>query len=141
MSIWWKLGGMAVALVAAYFLVTMYGSARYKQGKADEAAAWTQLAVKAEKEKLAAYQRGVASVIGADKQYIETIREKLVPVTKTIIERSTEYAQTDDGASLCLPSNRVRELEAFTGGLFSTAATTASSAESAVPADALGEER
>lgn len=128
---------MAVALVAAYFLITMYGSARYKQGKADEASAWTQKIVEAEREKLSAYQAGVASVIDADKQYIETVREKIIPVTKTIIERATEYAQTPDGASICLAPDRVSELQAFSRGLFSTTAASASSTDTTVPTDTL----
>lgn len=138
MSIWWKLGGVAVALVAAYFLVTMYGGARYKQGKADEASAWTQKIVEAERGKLASYQAGVASVMGADKQYIETVREKIIPVTKTIIERSTDYAATADGASICLPADRVRELEAFSSGLFSSTTPAAGGTDTSVPSNALG---
>lgn len=141
MSLWWKLGGVAIGLVAAYFLITMYGSARYKSGKADERTAWTQELVKAEKEKLVAYQAGVASVMNADKQYIETVREKIIPITKTIIERATAYAQTPDGASLCLPTERVSELEAFTSGLFAPATVTSSGVIGTVPTNPLGEER
>lgn len=124
MSLLWKLGGMAVALAAVYFLITMYGGARYKQGKADEASAWTQALVDAERGKLAAYQNGVASVMNADKQYIETVRETVIPVTKTIIERASSYAQTADGAGICLDAERVFGLEQTTGSLFSTPTAT-----------------
>lgn len=138
MSIWWKLGGVVVGLLAAYFLVTMYGSARYKSGKSDERALWTQELVKAEKGKLEAYQAGVASVMEADKQYIETVRERIVPITKTIVERSTEYAQTPAGASICLSSDRVRGLEALTSELFPAATTPTGSAATALLTDGLG---
>lgn len=142
MSLLWKIGGVAVALVAAYFLITMYGGARYKQGKADEASAWTEKLVAAERQKLTAYQAGVASVMGADKQYIETVREKVVPVTRTIVERATGYAQTTDGAALCLPAERVHLLEQSTGSLFDTATSTPTGGvASAMLTDGLGEER
>jgi hypothetical protein len=141
MSLLWKLGGVAVALVAAYFLITMYGGARYKAGKADEAAAWQVKVAEAERGKLTAYQAGVASVMGADKQYIETVRERVVPVTERIIERAAEYAQTPDGASICLTADRVRELEAFSTGLFTPSAADAVSIVDGLHSDGVGEER
>lgn len=142
MSLLWKIGGVAVALVAAYFLITMYGGARYKQGKADEAAAWTDKLIVAERQKLTAYQAGVASVMDADKQYIETVREKVVPVTKTIIERATGYAQTPDGAGICLTAERVLGLEQTTGSLFDAATPTSTSGiADPLLTDAVGEER
>lgn len=142
MSLLWKIGGMAVALLAAYLLITMYGGARYKQGKADEAQIWTNITLTAERGKLRAYQDGVASVLGADKQYIETVREKLVPVTKTIIERSADYARTPDGAGICLTTERVLGLEQATSSLFDTpTSSTSGGVDAEMLADALGEER
>lgn len=137
MSLLWKLGGVAIALVAAYFLVTMYGGARYKQGKADEASAWSAKVIEAERDKLAAYQQGVASVQRAEVTYHETIRDRIVPVTRTMIERAAAYAQTPDGASLCLPAERVSWLEQARGTLFPPAASApASSGAGAVSANA-----
>jgi hypothetical protein len=126
MSLLWKLGGVAVALIAAYFLVTMYGSARYRQGKSDSDVAWSQNVIEAEKQKLIAYQDGVNSVHSAEVTYHETIRDRIIPVTKTIVERATEYAQTADGASVCLPVERVRLLDNARSALFpaTTAPTT-----------------
>lgn len=119
MTSWlWKIGGVAVALIAAYFLVTMYGGARYKQGKADSDFAWGQKVIQAEKEKLTAYQAGVASVNLAETGYHETVREKIIPITKTIIERSTEYARTPEGAAICLSPERVQLLAGARSALF-----------------------
>lgn len=121
MTLLWKLGGVAVALLAAYFLVTMYGGARYKQGKADSDFLWSQKVIKAEKGKLVAYQAGVASVNRAEGVYHETIRDRIIPVTKTIIERSTEYAQTPAGATVCLSPERVQLLAGTRSALFPAA--------------------
>lgn len=118
MTLLWKLGGVAVALLAAYFLVTMYGGARYKQGKADSDFAWGQKVIQAEKDKQVAYERGVASVARAESTYHETVRTQIIPVTKTIIERSTQYAATPEGAAICLSSERVRLLDASRSALF-----------------------
>lgn len=118
MGLLWKLGGVAIALAAAYFLVTMYGGARYKQGSADSDRAWSQKVIAAEREKLVAYQQGVASVQAADASYIETIRERVVPLTRTIVERTTAYAQTPAGATQCLAPDRVLWLEQARGSLF-----------------------
>lgn len=128
-----------MALAAAYFLITMYGSARESKGHSDEAALWSGVVVKAEQDKLKAYQQGVQSVINADVHYTETIREKLVPVTKTIVERATQYAATPDGSSVCLNAERVLGLESSLSTLFppATAAITGS-VEPTVSADAVG---
>jgi hypothetical protein len=123
MNLWWKLGGVAVMLLAAYFLVTMYGGARYKQGQADSDSAWSAKVIQAEKEKLAAYQAGIASVGVAENTYHETVREKLIPITKTIVERAVEYAQTPEGSSICLPIERVRSLDETRSALFPPAST------------------
>lgn len=139
MTIWWKLGMGAVALAAAFLLVTMYGGVQYKRGRADEASAWTAKQVLAEKAKLVAYQKGVETILNSDKSYIETVREKLVPFTKTIIERSTDYAKTPDGQLLCLPPERVLWLDQATANLFDPpATTTASGTHDALSTDALG---
>ena len=139
MNIWWKLGGAAVILAAAFLLVRMYGSGQYKRGKADERIVWSERILVAERRAAKQYQAGVQAVLNADKQYIETIREKVVPITKTIIERSTEYAQTPEGASICLPADRVHELESFTSGLFAT--TPSELLDAVVSANSVGEER
>lgn len=107
-----------MVLVAAYLLVTMYGGSKYKQGRADEATAWAKVVAEGEKQKLIAYQDGVASVGRAETVYHETVRDRIIPVTKTLIERVTEYAQTADGAELCLPVERVRLLDETRGALF-----------------------
>lgn len=103
-------------MLAAFGLVVwFYGRAQYRAGKSDgtsaERSLWQDQVVSAEKAKLAGYQQGVASVINSDARYIETIRTKVVPVTERIIERSTAYAATPDGALLCLTPDRVRGLE------------------------------
>lgn len=119
----WKIGGGLAVLVAAYFLVTMYGKARYSQGIADSDVAWSMKVIQAEKDKLKAYQDGIASVQAAIITYHETV-EKLVPVTKTIIERARDYAQTDEGALVCLPIERVHGIDETRSTLFPTATPT-----------------
>lgn len=142
MTLLWKLGGIALACVAAYFLITMYGGARYKQGMSDSDRLWSQKVIDAEKQKLAAYQAGVASVGLAENTYHETVRERIIPVTKTIVEKAAEYAQTDSGTSMCLPSERVQLLDQARSTLFPPAApVTAPSLDSTLPADSAGSEQ
>jgi hypothetical protein len=141
MSLLWKIGMGAVAIAAAFLLIKMYGGGQYARGKADERSAWQGEMVKAEQGKLAAYQRGVASVMNADKQYINTVREKIVPIRETIIQRSADYAKTPDGASICLPSERVLWLEQTSRLLFpATPTASADSLDDAVHAYAMGED-
>lgn len=123
----WKIGGLlgGVALLGfvAYLLITGFGRARYNAGKADSDSAWSQKVIQAERSKLAAYQAGVASVDRAEAVYHETVRDRIIPVTKTIIERSTAYAQTPDGQLICLPADRVLALDQARSTLFPPAAS------------------
>jgi hypothetical protein len=136
---WLKLGGGFLILAVIGLAIWLYGGARYKQGKADEAQAWTQKVVQAERDKLAAYQAGVARGQAAEAGYHETIRERVVPITKTIIERAAAYAQTPDGSSLCLPAERVSWLEQTRSSLFPSAAPApASSGDSTMLANPEG---
>jgi len=118
MSLLWKLGGVAIALLAAYFLVTMYGKARYNQGGADGDVKWSAKVIEAERGKLVAYQAGVASVQREDAQYLTQTREVIVPMTRTIVERAAAYAQTPDGAGQCLNADRVLWLDQTRSALF-----------------------
>ena len=124
----WKIGGLlgGVALLGfvAYLLITGFGHARYNAGKADSDRAWQAKVAQAEGEKLAAYRAGVASVHQAETRYVETVRDRIVPVTNTIIERSTAYAQTPAGGSVCLPVERVHLLDEARSALFPPAAST-----------------
>lgn len=120
----WKIGGVAVALLAAYFLVTMYGRARYDAGKADEGRAWQAKALDAERGKLAAFKDGLAQRDAASTVYRETIRQ-LPPITNTIIDRTARYASTPDGAVLCLPADRVSGIEQTRSALFPAPTPTA----------------
>jgi hypothetical protein len=124
---WLKLGGGFLILAVIGLAIWLYGGARYKQGKADEAQAWTQKVVQAERDKLAAYQAGIARGQAAEVGYHETIRERVVPITKTIIERAAAYAQTTDGSSLCLPAERVSWLEQTRSALLPPSPTPATS--------------
>lgn len=117
-SLIWKLGGVALACVAAYFLVTMYGGARYKQGASDSDKAWSAKVIQAQKDSMTAFERGVASVNAAEATYHETVRERIIPITKTIVERTTAYAQTPAGNIMCLPPERVRYLDEARSALF-----------------------
>lgn len=106
MSVLWKIGGAVALMVAAYFLVTMYGESRYKAGVYAERVEWGAKLVKAEQDKQAAFERGLAHVQAAETVYHETIRT-LPPITNTIIERSAAYAATPEGSAVCLPAARV----------------------------------
>lgn len=140
MSLLWKIGGVAIALVAAYFLVTMYGGARYDAGKADERTIWQAKVVEAERGKLAAFQAGLAQQRGAETIYRETIRQ-LPPITNTIVERAVRYEQTPAGAAVCLDPVRVRLIAETRAALFPTAAPApAGSGNGTMPSDAPGDE-
>ncbi len=125
MSLLWKIGGIALVAGALFLLVRMYGGQREELGAANEAKIWQQKVIDAEKGKLVAYQAGVASVQAADARYVETVRDRIVPVTRTLIERATAYAATPDGASLCLAADRVQSLEQTGRALFNPATPSA----------------
>lgn len=127
MPLGYKIGGGLIVLAALGLLLWLYGGARYDAGKSEGASTertrWQDEVVRAERAKLAAYQAGVASVQRADGRYIETIREKVVPLTRTIVERTTEYAKTPAGVAVCLSPDRVLWLEQTRGSLFTPAAS------------------
>lgn len=136
MSLLWKLGIGAVIAGALFLLVRMYGGKQYELGAANDSLVWQAKVLDAEKGKLAAYQAGVASVHVEDARYVETVRDRIIPITRTIVERSTAYASTPDGASQCLPAERVLWLDQTRSSLFpSTAAPDAGGAGDAVRPD------
>lgn len=112
----WKIGGVAVALLAAYFLVTMYGDARFADGKAEEYAVWQLKVVGAEQDRFAAYREGFAQRGAAQVVYRETVT-KLQPIERRTIERYNDYARTPAGGVLCLAPDRVRAIEDARGAL------------------------
>lgn len=120
----WKIGGVLLALAAAYFVVTMYGGARYDAGKADERTVWQGEVLKAERARLAAFQQGLVQRDRADTVYHETIRT-LPPVVNTIVERSIRYEATPAGAARCLAPDRVQLIAATRSALFPAAASSA----------------
>ena len=125
----WKVGGGLLVAGLLGLLLWLYGGAKYRAGKADgtsaERTAWQDKVVQAERDKLTAYRAGVASVQRAEGRYIETVRDRVVPLTRTIIERSTAYAQTPAGAAICLAPDRVSWLDQQRAALFTTAAARA----------------
>lgn len=145
MSLLWKIGGGLVIAAALFLLVKLYGGAQYRAGKSDgelgERVLWQGKVAEAAEAKLTGFQLGIAIQREAETVYQRTITEKLVPVTRTIIERSTAYAQTPDGQLLCLSPDRVLGLEQARGTLFpATPATATGGDQGAVPADAEGQE-
>lgn len=136
---WWKIGGGFIILAVIGLAIWLYGGARYKQGKADERGAWQEVVAQAERDKLKAFQAGLARVQEAEVQYHETVRDRIVPVTRTIIERSTAYAQTPEGSELCLAPARVELLAQTRSSLFPAATTPATdSGERPLPPDSPG---
>lgn len=129
MSILWKLGGVALGCLAAWFLITQYGKARYGTGRADEASAWQAKVVEAERGRLKAFQDGLAQRDRAETIYRETIRT-LPPITNTIVERATRYAETPAGAAMCLDPIRVLGIEQTRATLFPATAAPAPTAGS-----------
>lgn len=135
-----KIGGGLLVLAVFGLVVWFYGKAQYRAGKSDgasvERSLWQDKVVEAEREKLSAYRAGVISVVAADGRYIETVRTKVVPVVERIIERSTAYAATPDGASVCLTPDRVRGLEEALRPLLEPAPSTAAGVPAGpVPSD------
>jgi hypothetical protein len=117
-SIWAKIGGGLLVLAAFGLVVWMHGKAERSAGASDERAKWEAKVSEAERGRLAAYQAGVASVQVEEARYSNTVREVLVPVTKTIIERTAAYAATPQGAAVCLPADRVQLLTETRSALF-----------------------
>jgi hypothetical protein len=122
---WWKIGGGFIILAVIGLAIWLYGGARYKQGKADERGAWQEVVAQAERDKLKAFQAGLARVQKAEVEYLTAYRDRIVPVTRTIIERSTAYAQTPEGSELCLPAARVELLAQTRSTLFPASAAPA----------------
>jgi hypothetical protein len=124
MSLLWKIGGIALACAAAFLLVRMYGGAREATGRHEEAAAWQAKVTEAERGRLVAFQQGLARRDQAETVYRETIRQ-LPPITNTIVERTTRYAETPAGAARCLEPDRVLGIEQVRGSLFPATAAPA----------------
>jgi hypothetical protein len=144
-SILWKIGGGLLLAAALFVLVKLYGGSQYRAGEtagtSTERTLWQAKVLQAEREKLIAYQAGVRSVQQADARYIETVRERVVPLTRTIVERSIAYEQTPAGAALCLAPDRVRWLEETRSALFATPAPAAAGrAGDALPSDGMDDE-
>ena len=136
-----KIGGGLLVLAVLGLVIWLYGNARYAAGKADERTAWQAKVIDGKNDQLAAYQRGVDSVLAADRGYNETIRERVVPITKTIVERATEYAATPDGSTVCLPADRVLVLDQTTSAFFNPApAATPGGPDGTLPPDPVGHE-
>lgn len=133
----WKIGGVLLAGVAAYFLVTMYGSARYEAGKQSQRAEHSLQLAKANQNALVQFKAGLDLRQAAEVRYVETVRQ-LPPVTHTVIERSTEYAQTPAGSAMCLDADRVLWLDETRARLFPAGTASPGGASGALPADASG---
>lgn len=129
----WKIGGAAVALLAAYFLVTMYGAARFAAGKSEEFATWQLKAKDAEAARFDAFREGLARREAAQVIYHDTVT-RLQPIEQRTIERVNDYARTPAGSVLCLAPDRVRGLEATRAALQANApASDPGGAAAAVP--------
>lgn len=146
MSIWWKIGGGLILAAALFFLVKLYGGAQYRAGKNEgqlgERAAWQGKVAEAAEAKLTGFQLGIALQRQAETQYEHTTTERIIPVTRTIIERASAYAQTPAGQLVCLSPDRVLGLDQARGTLFPAPAPVSPGGEPGpVPADAEGQER
>lgn len=138
MSIWFKLGGIAVAAFAVWLGLTLFGNARFHAGELTEAVKWQAKVTQGEKDKLAEYQRGVEQGRKAETVYRST-EQIIQPVQTRIIERAAQYANTPSGAAECLDADRVRALDQTRSALFPAAYPGgASSGTGTVPANAAG---
>lgn len=145
MTLGWKIGGGLLLAAVIAGLVWLYGGAQRRAGKAEgqsaERTLWQDKVIEAERGKLIAYQAGVRAVQQADGRYIETVRERVVPLVRTITERTTQYAATPAGAALCLAPDRVRWLEETKRTLFpATAPAATPGAADSVPPDRVVDE-
>lgn len=136
MSLWLKLGGMAVALAAVWLGLTLFGNSRFRAGELSERVKWGEVVVRAEAGKLEAFKQGLARVRAGETVYRETVRQ-LPGVVTRIIERSNAYAATPAGAAVCLDPERVRQLDQTRSALFAAAdPASAAGGAGAVPAGA-----
>jgi len=124
---WFKIGGFALVAGLLGLLIWLYGGARYHAGEANERTKWEGKVAEANAAQLKGYQLGIANQRQAETVYQRTIETKLVPVTRTIIERAAAYAQTPDGQRVCLPPDRVLALTQARSALFPAPAPTAPS--------------
>lgn len=124
---WLKIGGLigGVALLGfvAFLLINGLKASSYKAGQGAERSLWEGKVAEAAQARLAGYQEAIAHQRVAEATYHETVRDRLVPITKTIVERATAYAQTPAGAAMCLDAERVHLLDQTRSALFPAAPT------------------
>lgn len=138
---WFKIGGGLLIAGLLGLLIWLYGGARYHAGQADERTVWQGKVAEANAARLAGYQQGIALQREGETRYERTVTEKIVPVTRTIIERATAYAQTPAGQLVCLPADRVLALTEARSTLFpAPAPATPGGGQGAVRPDATGPE-
>lgn len=100
------LGG--VALLGA--LLWLYGHGKYMEGQNEERAKWVEAENVADKEILRLNVALVTSQLTASQNYAEKLdaREPIIVHDRTTVEK---FAATAAGAAVCLPADRVRDLE------------------------------
>lgn len=115
---WLKIGGFALVAGLLGLLIFLYGGSRENIGRNKERAIWQGKVAEANAARLAGYQLGIAQQREAETVYQRTIETKIVPVTRTIIERAAAYAQTPAGQLVCLAPDRVLALAEARSTLF-----------------------
>ena len=104
---WGKIGALALAVFAVWF----YGNSRYADGRDTERAKWTEAQGKADKEIL----RLNIALAKAPFAALEAYTEKISALEPIVLhDRTTvrEFAATAQGATMCLPADRVFDIEA-----------------------------
>jgi hypothetical protein len=104
--------GLALGGVALLgFLLWIYGHGKYLEGRNEERGKWGQAQAKADKEILRLNVALVTSQLTASQNYAEKLdaREPIIVHDRTTVEK---FAATAAGAAICLPADRVRDIEA-----------------------------
>jgi hypothetical protein len=107
---WAKVIGGAVIISLASLLVWVFGNARYATGELAERAKWQQQMRNADARQKKLELQLAERPVKAMTVYVDRVTQ-MQPIVQRMKETVREYAQTADGAKLCLPYERVRGIE------------------------------
>lgn len=124
---------VAVLLVGLWIWRLDALRADYRQTLTNERAAWSATIADSEKARLDDEVRFAQQLTTATQTYAASLAARQ-PIIIHSRDTVTRYAQTPDGRALCLPADRVRDIQADRDALFADPAGAAQAGRGAVPA-------
>lgn len=129
--------GVGLIAFALWLGINAFGKAKYAEGRMSIALDISAKSLEAERDNLAAYQKGIAQGQAATKTFIEW-REGPLRTQKEIVYRDTQaFAQSADGARICFDALGVsgvnQDIARANATAFTGAAVSGATAVRAIP--------